>query len=95
MSTVKKRIKPKEAKITRENIYLHLLEKQFNLLDLTIQDAILEKGWQQLWEVEESKFDEFKIYAINLIKRVFKCNKSKAVSTFEWFEFNHGLKIKK
>jgi len=93
--SVKKRIKPKGSKITRENIYLHLLEKQFNLLDYTIQDAILEKKWQELWEVDKNKFDEFKIYAINLIKKTFKCNKQKAVSTFQWFEFNHGLKIKK
>jgi hypothetical protein len=82
------------AQINRNNIYQHLLEKQFNYLDRTIQDALLDKSWLTDWYLTQEQADDFKKYSVKLIKRVFKCNTNKAKSTFDWFSLNHGLKIK-
>jgi hypothetical protein len=42
----------------------------------------------------QEQHDEFKAYAIPLLKKVFKCNKSRAESTFDWFDLEFGLRIK-
>jgi len=82
------------TKINRDNIYIHLLEKQFNLIDKTIPDALLEKKWQDRWNISEKKYNEFKKYSIPLIKKVFKCNTNKSKAVFDWFILMHGMKIK-
>jgi phenylalanine-4-hydroxylase len=40
------------------------------------------------------QFTEFKKYSIKLIKKVFKCNTTKALRTFDWFNLEFGLRIK-
>ncbi len=82
------------ALINRQNIYQHLLEKQFNLIERTVPDALLDRNWRDEWSVTKKQFQEFENYAIPLLKKTFKFNKNKAKSTFEWFLLNHGLKIK-
>jgi hypothetical protein len=36
----------------------------------------------------------FKAYAIPLLKKIFKFNKTKAETTFAWFDLQFGLRIK-
>lgn len=81
--------------INRTTIYEHLVEKQFNLIDKTIQDALLYPSWKDTWYISPKQKEEFKNYAVPLIKRVFKCNKKKAESTYDWFLLQHGLKVKR
>lgn len=76
--------------INRKNILIHLLEKQFNLCDKTIEDAILDPNWKN-WKVKNEKYEEFKKYAIKKIQKVFKCNRAKAIHIFEWFENRFGI----
>ena len=82
------------AKINRQNIYQHLLEKQFNLIDRTIQDALIHRNWMNEWAITKEQFKQFEAYTIPLLKKTFKCSKSKAVSIFEWFRLMHGLNTK-
>jgi hypothetical protein len=42
----------------------------------------------------QEQHEEFKRYAIPLIKKIFKCNKARAESTFGWFDMQFGLRIK-
>jgi hypothetical protein len=42
----------------------------------------------------EEQADEFRRYAIPLIKKVFKCNRRKAEATFGWFWLEFGLRVK-
>jgi hypothetical protein len=42
----------------------------------------------------EEQHNQFKAYAIPLIKKVFKCNKKRAESTFQWLNLQFGLRIK-
>lgn len=79
--------------INRKNIYPHLLEKQFTLVQKTTQDALLDKGWKE-WTVSKEKYENFRKYSLALIRKVFKVNKAKSIEIFEWFELTHGLKIK-
>lgn len=83
-----------KKKITRENIADHLLEYQLNLIGKTIEQARQDPLWINTWSISQEKHDEFKKYAIQLLKKVFKYNTSKAKSTFDWFDLGFGLKIK-
>ena len=38
--------------------------------------------------------EEFRIYSIKTIKKVFKCNTTKAMDIFNWFDLAFGLRIK-
>ena len=49
--------------------------------------------WFFNWKITQEKYDEFKRYAILLIKKVFKCNKQRAEKTFEWFDLEFGLSV--
>lgn len=81
------------VKVTRNNISEHLLEYQLSLIGKTVKDAVEYKEWLREWSLTRKQSEEFKKYAIPLIKKTFKCNKGKAVSTFNWWDLQFGLKI--
>jgi hypothetical protein len=80
-------------KVNRQNIAEHLFEKQLELIGKTLQEAIDNRNWKGEWWMTEEEFEQFKSYSIPLIKKTFKCNKSKAESTLNWFILQFGLKI--
>jgi hypothetical protein len=82
------------AKINRENIADHLLDYQLGMIDKSIQEAYMTKEWYNKWTMTQEQHDQFKAYALPLLKKVFKCNKSRAESTFDWFDLEFGLRIK-
>lgn len=80
--------------VTRSNIYEHLLEKQFTLIERTMLDALFDKNWREEWCLTKEQSKAFEKYAIPLIKKILKINTNKSKSTFKWFLEEHGLKIK-
>jgi hypothetical protein len=82
------------AKINRENISEHLLDYQLSMIDRSIYEALINPKWREEWCINEEQYNQFKRYAIPLLKKVFRCNKSKAEKTLEWFHSQFGLKIK-
>jgi hypothetical protein len=84
----------KRKLINRDNIYQHLLEKEFNLIDMTIQNALLERNWKEKWTITKEQLQQLEDYAIPLLKKTFKFSTKKAVSTFAWFWLQHGIKVK-
>jgi hypothetical protein len=42
----------------------------------------------------QEQHDQFKAYAIPLMKKVFKINKARAEANFQWFDLEFGLRIK-
>lgn len=84
-----------KKKINRENIADHLLEYQLNLIGKTIEDVAKEPNWLKVWSISQENHDLFRAYAIQMLKKVFKYNTSKAKQTFDWFGLGFGLKIKK
>jgi hypothetical protein len=82
------------AKINRENISEHLVDYQLEMVGKSIQEAHMTKEWYSKWTMTQEQHDEFKAYALPLLKKVFKCNKSRAERTFDWFDLEFGLRIK-
>jgi len=85
---------PKITKINRENISLHLVQYQLRMIGMTIEDARKDEQWYTNNTMSQEMHDEFKAYAIALLKKTFKCNKTYAEQNFGWFDLQFGLKIK-
>jgi hypothetical protein len=84
----------KKKVINRENIGDHLVEYQLNMIGKTIKEVIDDEWWFSNNTMTPEQHEEFKAYAIPLLKKIFKFNKSKAERTFSWFNLQFGLRIK-
>jgi hypothetical protein len=82
------------AKINRENIADHLVDYQLGMIGKSTQEAYMTREWYSKWTMTQKQHDEFKAYAIPLMKKVFKINKSRAEANFQWFDLEFGLRIK-
>jgi hypothetical protein len=80
--------------VNRENITKHLIEYQLNMVGKSMIDTLDDDQWYFNNTLTSEQHEEFKKYAISLLKKVFKFNKSKAESTFNWFDLSFGLRIK-
>lgn len=79
-------------KVTRDNITAYLLNEQFSMIGKKIDDTLKEQKWKDVWTMTEEQKDNFKTFAVPLIRKTFRCNKSKAEQTYEWFDEHLGLK---
>jgi hypothetical protein len=84
---------PKKPKINRANISEHLVEYQLAMIGKTLEDAKQTDFWFSEWTMTEAQHQEFRKYAIPLLKKVFKFNNRKAESTFQWFDLQFGLRV--
>jgi uroporphyrinogen-III decarboxylase len=82
-----------KAKVNRTNITDHLIEYQLKMVGKTVDEIKEDELWYSNNTMTEEQHEEFKRYAIPLLKKIFKFNKSKAESTFGWFDLQFGLKI--
>jgi hypothetical protein len=82
-----------KKKINRMTISDHLIEYQLQIIGKTVQDALKDPEWYNTWTMTSEQHDEFKAYAVPLLKKIFKFNTGKANSTFEWFNLQFGLRI--
>lgn len=82
------------TKITRENCARHLVEKELEMVGKTMLDTLDDMEWYFNITMTSKQFEEFKEYAIKLIKKIYKCNTKKATETFDWFNLQYGLRIK-
>jgi hypothetical protein len=83
-----------ETKINRENISRHLIEYQLAMVGKSMMDTLDDDKWYFNITMTTEQFTEFKKYSIKLIKKIFKCNTSRALKTFDWFNLAFGLRIK-
>ncbi len=81
-------------KIKRENLGDHLLDYQLNMIGKTKEDVLNDDKWYFNNTLTFKQKEEFKLYSLKLIKKVFKCNKTRSESIFEWFYITFGLRIK-
>ena len=81
-------------KITRDNITRHLVEYQLEMVGKSMMDTLDDDKWYFNITMTSEQYAEFEKYAIALIKKTFKCNKSRATKTFQWFILSFGLRIK-
>jgi hypothetical protein len=83
-----------KAKINRINITDHLIEYQLQMIGKTISDIESDEKWYSNNTITQEQQNQLEAYAIPLLKKVFKFNKSKAEMTFSWFILQFGLRIK-
>jgi hypothetical protein len=83
-----------KKKIDRTNIGEHLLDYQLTIIGKSRIDILDDDRWFFNWTLTRSQFEEFTAYAIPLLKKTFKCNKSKAEGMFVWFNTQFGIRIK-
>lgn len=81
------------SKINRTNVGDHLVEYQLELVGKTIAEAYKTDKWYSVWTMTDEQYEQLKTYAIPLLKKVFKCNKTRAESIFGWFNLQFGLRI--
>jgi hypothetical protein len=81
------------VKINRETIADHLVDYQLNMVGRTIAEAIKTEKWYSEWTMTEEQHEQFRAYALPLIKKIFKCNKKRAEGIFGWFNLQFGLRI--
>lgn len=83
----------KYPKPTRENIAMHLVEMQMNMIGKTFEDAETNQNWFHDYTMTSEQFLEFRNKAVALIKKVYRCNKATAAKNFDWWNLNWGLRI--
>jgi len=81
-------------KANRSTMIQHLIEYQIEMIGKTMVDTLSDDKWKFNWTMSRKQKSDFKAYAIPLIKKVFRCNGSKASITYLWFEEHLGLKTK-
>jgi hypothetical protein len=81
-------------KITRDNITKHLVEYQLKMVGKTLLDTLDDDNWYFNITMTQTEFDEFRKYAVKLIRKTFRCNRLRGESTFDWFNMQFGLRIK-
>lgn len=83
-----------KTKVTRENICRHLIEYQLGMAGKDIMVTLDDDKWWFNNTLTTEQHLEFKKYTIKLVKKTFRCNTAKALSTFEFFNNAFGLRIK-
>jgi hypothetical protein len=83
-----------KAKVNRANITRHLIEYQLDMVGKRLVDTLDDDMWYFNWTMTQEQHEEFKRYAIPLLKKIFKFNKGRAEQTFDWFDMQFGLRIK-
>ena len=81
-------------KVTRDNITNHLVEYQLAMIGKTLLDTLDDDNWHFNFTMTYAEQEEFKNYAVKLIRKTFRCNKLKGEETFQWFITQFGLRIK-
>lgn len=83
-----------ETKITRDNITNHLVEYQLAMVGKTLLDTLDDDNWHFNFTMTYDQQEEFKKYAVKLIRKTFRCNRLNGEKTFDWFNLQFGLRIK-
>ncbi len=88
------KLNEKYNKPRRANIMQHLMEYQFKMVGKTMVDTINDDRWRFNWTLTRKQRGEFEKYAIPVLKKVFRFNRTKAQTTFNWFYEHFGLRLK-
>lgn len=83
-----------QVKIKRDDVTDHLVEYQLNMIGRTVEQAKELDCWHHEWTMTTKQSEMFKSYAIPLIRKIFKVNKTTAEKTFAWFNSGYGLRVK-
>jgi len=80
-------------KITRDNITSHLIDVQLKMIGKTRDDVKDDQEWYHNNTITREQLTDFNVYALPLIKKVFKCNTNRAKNILGMFDLNFGLRV--
>lgn len=83
-----------KVKITRDNIFRHLVEYELAMVGKTMMDTLDDDKWYFNITMTREQHMQFKAYAVALIRKTFKCNKNNGETRFNVFNEALGLRIK-
>ena len=83
-----------KVKVTRENCARHLVEKELDMVGKKMIDTLDDMEWYSNITMTKVQHEEFRLYSIKLIKKIYKVNTSKATEIFNWFDLAYGLRVK-
>lgn len=81
-------------KVKRENIGEHLFDYQLKMIGKIRMNVVDDDKWYSHFTMTRNQYIEFRKYAVSLMMKTFRCNKNKALSIFEWYWQQFGVKIK-
>jgi hypothetical protein len=81
------------AKVTRETIIDHLIEFQLKMIGKTLDEVKTDPQWFDNNTFTVEQLTDFNVYALPLIKKVYKCNNKKAKETLGFFNLGYGLRV--
>jgi hypothetical protein len=80
-------------KITRDNITSHLIDFQLKMIGKTRDDVKDDQEWYHNNTITREQITDFNVYALPLIKKLYKCNTNRAKNILGWFNLNYGLRV--
>jgi len=83
-----------ETTVNRFNIFKFLLTDELKMVGKDLTTLVDDDNWRFNNTLTRNEFSAFRSDAISLIKKTFKCNRTKALNTFEWYWSNFGLRLK-
>jgi hypothetical protein len=71
----------------------YLIVTELAIIGKTKLDTFDVEDWQFDWTMTRVQYNKFRAESLKVIKDAFRCNKAKAIETFEWFYSEFGLRI--
>lgn len=80
--------------VKRENIADYLFDYQLKIIGATRMSIIDDDRWRSHFTMTRVQYGIFRDYAVALMMKTFRCNKTKARSIFEWYWEMFGVRLK-
>lgn len=81
--------------MTNEELATHLLEEQFKIVGLSIEQ-VKEMTWEEFlaYEITTEQHQQWHKESLDFIRKKKRWNKARAEKAVRWLDFQHGLKLK-
>lgn len=83
-----------DKKITRENITESLIDSMLALIGKTRVEMVEAFNYKFDFTMTRAQYEAFYRYSIFVLQKTFHFNKRKAISNFDWWWKNFGIRIK-
>lgn len=77
----------------REEITRKLVSMQMEKIGLTYEDAMNTPEFWRIYTLTTQQTEEWRVEALKLIQKTFKCSKKRGMAIMQWFELDLGLRI--
>jgi hypothetical protein len=82
-----------KLKINRVDVMDYLIITELAIVGKTKLSTLDDDNFQFNWTITRVQYNKFRADSLKVIKESFRCNKEKAIETFDWFYKEFGLRI--